>query len=114
MPLREQFRAAHDEFERGRPARRGIVAYVHRDDRLALRNVLHTGAPATVPFRLRDPERGWRALEANVTDLRDDRHVRGIVLNARDVTERNRIEAERDRLLEQELQANERLRELDG
>src|SRR5204863_8398531 len=74
----------------------GIVAYVHRDDRLALRNVLRTGAPATVPFRLRDAERGWRALEANVTDLRDDRHVRGIVLNARDVTERNRIEAERE------------------
>jgi signal transduction histidine kinase len=49
-----------------------------------------------------------------VTDLRADRHVRGIVLNARDVTERNRIETEREGLLEQELQANERLRELDG
>jgi signal transduction histidine kinase len=49
-----------------------------------------------------------------VTDLRADRHVRGIVLNARDVTERNRIEAKREGLLEQELQANERLRELDG
>ena len=48
-----------------------------------------------------------------MTDLREDRHVRGIVLNARDVTERNRIEAERERMLEQELEANERLRELD-
>ncbi len=38
-----------------------------------------------------------------MTDLREDRDVRGIVLNARDVTERNRIEAERERLLEQEL-----------
>ena len=27
----------------------------------------------------------WRHLEAHVTDLRDDRHVRGVVLNARDV-----------------------------
>ena len=69
---------------------------------------------SAVEFRLQDSERGWRALEANVTDLRGDRHVRGIVLNARDVTERNRIELERERLLEQELQANERLRELDG
>jgi PAS domain S-box-containing protein len=91
----------------------GIVAYVHQDDQAALHGVLRTGTPATVGFRLRDVERGWRALEANVSDLRDDRHVRGIVLNARDVTERNRIEAERESLLEQELQANERLRELD-
>jgi PAS domain S-box-containing protein len=91
----------------------GIVEYVHPEDRTALRNVLRTGEPATVEFRLPDSKRGLRALEANVTDLRDDRHVRGIVLNARDVTERNRIEAERESLLEQELQANERLRELD-
>jgi signal transduction histidine kinase len=48
-----------------------------------------------------------------VTDLRNDRHVRGIVLNARDVTERNRIEGERELLLEQEQRANERLREAD-
>ena len=48
-----------------------------------------------------------------MTDLRDDRHVRGIVLNARDVTERNRIETERELLLEQEQLANERLREAD-
>ena len=91
----------------------GIVEHVHPADRAALRTVLRTGEPATVEFRLPDSTRGWRALEANVTDLRDDRHVRGIVLNARDVTERNRIEAEREGLLEQELQANERLRELD-
>ena len=91
----------------------GIIEYVHPEDRAALRNVLRTGEPATVEFRLPDAKRGLRALEANVTDLRDDRHVRGIVLNARDVTERNRIEAERERLLEQELEANERLRELD-
>jgi PAS domain S-box-containing protein len=91
----------------------GILDHVHQDDRPALRNVLRTGGPATIEFRLRDAERGWRELEANVTDLRDDRHVRGIVLNARDVTERNRIEAERESLLQQELKANERLRELD-
>ena len=91
----------------------GIVEYVHPEDRTALRNVLRTGAPATIEFRLPDAKRGLRSLEANVTDLRDDRHVRGIVLNARDVTERNRIEAETERLLEQELHANERLRELD-
>ena len=91
----------------------GLLELVHHDDRTELRNVLRDGAPSTIAFRLPDALRGWRAVEANVTDLRDDRHVRGLVLNARDVTERNRIEAERERLLEQELRANERLRQLD-
>jgi PAS domain S-box-containing protein len=91
----------------------GIIDFVHRDDRRTLREALRAGEPATVGFRLPDTERGWRSLEANVTDLRDDRHVRGIVLNARDVTERNRIEMERELLLEQEQLANERLREAD-
>jgi diguanylate cyclase (GGDEF)-like protein len=34
----------------------------------------------------------WRHLEAHLTDLRADRHVRGIVLNSRDITERVRLE----------------------
>jgi diguanylate cyclase (GGDEF)-like protein len=36
----------------------------------------------------------WRHLEAHVSDLRGDRHVRGVVMNARDVTERVRLEDE--------------------
>jgi PAS domain S-box-containing protein len=91
----------------------GIIEFVHDEDRPTLLEVLRTADASTVEFRLQDSQRGWRALEANVTDLRADRHVRGIVLNARDVTERNRVEAERESLLEQELHANERLRELD-
>ena len=86
----------------------GIFDFVQPEDRPALLDVLRTGAVAKTEFRLRDAE-----LEANVTDLRDDRDVRGIVLNARDVTERNRHEAERENLLEEERRANERLRELD-
>jgi PAS domain S-box-containing protein len=91
----------------------GILGFVHADDRAGLLAALRHGSPSTVAFRLPDLQRGWRELEANVTDLRNDRHVRGIVLNARDVTERNRADAERERLLEQEKLANERLRELD-
>jgi PAS domain S-box-containing protein len=91
----------------------GIIEFVHHADRQTLRDVLQTGAPETVEFRLPNTERGWRTLEANVTDLRNDRDVRGIVLNGRDVTERSRIEAERELLLEQEQLANERLREAD-
>ncbi|HEY8315839.1 MAG TPA: PAS domain-containing sensor histidine kinase [Gaiellaceae bacterium] len=92
----------------------GILESVHPDDEIALFKTLRRGRPAMLEFRLRDAQGNWRALEANVTDLREDRDVRGVVLNARDVTERHRVEAERERLLEQEMRANERLRELDG
>ena len=46
------------------------------------------GEPHEIVFRMRNQFGEWRHLEAHVTDLRDDRHVRGVVLNARDVTER--------------------------
>ena len=36
----------------------------------------------------------WRHLEAHVTDLRHDRGIRGVVLNARDATERVRLQDE--------------------
>ena len=114
VQVREQLGAADDRLRRRRDVLGdGIIDFVHHDDRQTLRDVLRAGEAATVAFRLPDTERGWRSLEANVTDLRDDRHVRGIVLNARDVTERNRIETERELLLEQEQLANERLREAD-
>jgi PAS domain S-box-containing protein len=92
----------------------GISEFVHPKDKQALLEVLRTGSATLVEFRLKDSQRGWRAVEANVTDLRSDRDVRGIVLNARDVTERNRVETQRERQLEQEMRANERLREIDG
>jgi PAS domain S-box-containing protein len=101
----------------GRPERdvlrSGFVGLVHPDDREALEAALETGSPPTLAFRLPSPLGDTRDLEANVTDLRSDRHVRSVVLNARDVTERNRAEAERDHVLAQERLANERLRELD-
>jgi PAS domain S-box-containing protein len=91
----------------------GFMTFVHPDDRNALLGVLATGAPLNVALRL--PGAGiLHDLEAHVTDLRDDKDVQCIVLNARDVTERNHAEAARDVMLAQEKVANERLRELDG
>jgi PAS domain S-box-containing protein len=91
----------------------GIFEFVHSDDRAGLLHALRHGGQTTIAFQLSHLEHGWRELEANLTDLRDDRHVRGIVLNARDVTERKLADAERERLFEQEKVTNERLRELD-
>jgi PAS domain S-box-containing protein len=92
----------------------GFLTFVHPDDRGALLEVITTGAPASAAFRLPGTAGNLHDLEANVTDLRDDKDVQCIVLNARDVTERNRAEAARESVLAQEKVANERLRELDG
>jgi diguanylate cyclase (GGDEF)-like protein/PAS domain S-box-containing protein len=72
----------------------GFLDFVHPDDRPTLREVCHNGAPREFDFRLRSSFGEWRHLDCRVTDLRGDRHVNGIVLNARDSTDRVRLEEE--------------------
>ena len=52
------------------------------------------GPHPTVEFRVRHREGGWRWLEATATNLLDDDAVAGLVVNARDITERKSAEAE--------------------
>lgn len=68
--------------------------FVHEDDRAALTGAQATGAPQVMMVRVRSSAGGWRHLEAHVTDLRQDRHLRGVVINARDATDRVRLERE--------------------
>ena len=70
------------------------MRFVHADDREALDEACANGQPHELVFRLQNKFGEWRQLEAHVSDLRGDRHIRGIVLNARDVTERVRLEEE--------------------
>ncbi len=72
----------------------GFERFVERDDLPAVKAALEHGMPAQVLFHVLNKFGERRTLEANVTDLRADRQVRGIVLNARDVTERVRLEEE--------------------
>jgi diguanylate cyclase (GGDEF)-like protein/PAS domain S-box-containing protein len=72
----------------------GFARFVHGDDRGLLEAVQRDGKPSHFVLRVRDSQGEWRHLEANVSDLRHDRHVRGVVLNARDVTERVELERE--------------------
>ena len=97
LPLREPVgaRACSAGAEQRAARRRVHAASSHPDDRRGRRG----GARRTVSrtrslFRVLNRFGEWRHLEAHVTDLRDDRHVRGVVLNARDVTERVRLEEE--------------------
>ena len=74
-----------------------IGDFVHGDDRTALFSsfgeaLKHPGAPALVEIRLRRRDGTWARMEVVMTDLRSDPSVHGIVLNARDVTDRRRLE----------------------
>jgi diguanylate cyclase (GGDEF)-like protein/PAS domain S-box-containing protein len=68
--------------------------FVHPDDLAAVRLAQARARPSQLVFRMTNQFEEWRHLEAQVTDLRDDRHVRGVVMNARDVSERVRLEEE--------------------
>ena len=76
----------------------GFARFVHEDDRAAVSDAERDGRPARSSICACATRSGeWRHLEAHVTDLRHDRHVRGVVLNARDITERVRLEQRADR-----------------
>jgi diguanylate cyclase (GGDEF)-like protein/PAS domain S-box-containing protein len=82
----------------GRPEsellRGGFERLVHDEDRAAVASAASAGQPHELVFRMLNQRGQWRYLEAHVTDLRDDRHVGGVVLNARDISERVRLERE--------------------
>jgi diguanylate cyclase (GGDEF)-like protein/PAS domain S-box-containing protein len=72
----------------------GFKDLLHPDDRALAAAMQNTGEPSQVVLRMRNKFDEWRHLDAHVTDLRRDRHVRGVVINARDVSERVRLEEE--------------------
>ena len=70
----------------------GFEALLHSEDLAAVRSASGCGGPPEIVFRVLNTAGEWRHLEAHVTDLRQERWVRGVVLNARDVTERIKLE----------------------
>jgi len=72
----------------------GLMSLVHEEDRPLVEAVQADGAPREIVFRMQSGRGDWRHLEAHVSDLRHDRYVRGVVLNARDITDRIALERE--------------------
>ena len=72
----------------------GFLQFVHPDDRALVERAAAGGGGPEIVFRMLNRLGEWRHVEAHVSDLRDDVHVRGTVLNGRDVSERVRLEAE--------------------
>ncbi|HEX3454940.1 MAG TPA: EAL domain-containing protein [Gaiellaceae bacterium] len=74
----------------------GFLAFVHPDDVPPLRAVYSDDGdpPSEMVFRMTNRFGETRFLEAHITDLRADRRITGVVLNARDATERVQLEQE--------------------
>jgi diguanylate cyclase (GGDEF)-like protein/PAS domain S-box-containing protein len=70
----------------------GFARFVHPDYQALVESACGGGTPHQFEFLVSDRFGEWRHLEAYVTDLRGDRQIRGVVFNARDVTERVRLE----------------------
>ena len=71
-----------------------FMQFVHPEDQAMLEATCTGGEPGEIVFRMLNRFGEWRHLDAHVADLRHDRQLRGVVLNARDVTERMRLEEE--------------------
>ena len=76
-----------------------VFELIHPDDRYhALAAFQTVMANATggdrVEFRMRHSDGGWRTVEALGTNLLDDPSVEGLVISARDLTDRRRAEAD--------------------
>jgi diguanylate cyclase (GGDEF)-like protein len=74
-----------------------FFAQVHPDDRPAildvhLRTLAQPGISAPVEFRCRDRDGGWRHLEAIFNNLLADPEVGGVIVTARDITERKQFQ----------------------
>jgi diguanylate cyclase (GGDEF)-like protein/PAS domain S-box-containing protein len=72
----------------------GLERFIHEDDRDKLAQCCTDDAPQAIQLRARNADGELRYLEAHLTDLRGDRQLRGVVISARDVTERVRLEEE--------------------
>jgi PAS domain S-box-containing protein len=91
-----------------------VFDLVHPDDRDALRAVFddaveQAGAVERVEYRLADADGNWHVHEAVGRNFLDDPSVQGIVVNARDVTERKERERELEATMSDLERANERL-----
>jgi len=77
-----------------------LFNWIHSDDleqaRAALVASAVRGGSSTIEFRLRHSDGGWRDFECVIRNLMHDPNIRGLVLNARDITHDKQAQATRD------------------
>ena len=101
---------AHGRFTYASPSHERVLGYhpdellggspleqLHPDDKESVaqafaEQLANASAPRAVEHRLRHKNGSWRWVDSVAVDLRDDPAVRGILVNARDVTDRRHAE----------------------
>ena len=84
----------------------GLLNYIHPDDIPAFMKAFHqrieTSDFSAVPMQLRVHHKNgvWRTLEGTGSNLLDHPAIKGIVINARDVTERKQADEQNRRMVE--------------
>jgi diguanylate cyclase (GGDEF)-like protein/PAS domain S-box-containing protein len=84
-----------------------LVALVHQDDRDGVKAALQglvasqRGASAKLECRVRHRSGAFKDLEVTATNLLDDANIGGVVLNARDISQRKLAERDNEALQEQ-------------
>ena len=68
---------------------RSVTSLVHPEDATVLDGTAHL----SIPLRLRDGDRRWVEFDVVITDLTAEPAVAGVIFVARDLTERNALEA---------------------
>ncbi len=76
---------------------KSVFAFIHPDDREQVKNVFKKSLEKprdifSTEYRHQDKSEGWHILESVWQNLLDDSVVEGVVINTRDITERNRLE----------------------
>jgi two-component system cell cycle sensor histidine kinase/response regulator CckA len=80
-------------------------SFFHPEHESAARELLldvlsESGKSRTEKFLVRAKDNNWKQVELTCTNLLDDPDIGAVVVNFRDITERNRIEAERQVMVE--------------
>lgn len=83
-----------------------VFSYTHPEELARLQSAFtstleNAGIAAPLEMRIRHADGTWVDLETVANNLIADPHIRGIIINSREITERKRAEAERRQLLEQ-------------
>lgn len=90
--------------------RNSLLALVHPDSRervfVALREALHGRTARLDAVRLRATGGDWLWLEATIDNLLGNASVRGLVVNAKDITQHKEREAERELLIKELTRSN--------
>jgi len=96
---------------------RSLFDFIHTEDHPALERCFvevrrQHGAIIETRYRFRHRDGSWRWVEASLNNLIEEPGVLAIVINFRDITERQRSEEERNRLFHEIEQARFRLEQL--